>query len=333
MQMNYPRYTKTIRDLPDGPVYALFGDDDYVIGLTADAICNRISKNNPAGGVERHRFYADSTAAKDALVPAENMGFFSSVAVVIIHDVDKYGSDDAARIISYLNRPSPGATLILTAKSVDKRKSLYKQLKKAQAVVLEFKATREDEMAGWIKAIASQKGKTIGPDAIESLVRSVGANLGTAAMEVKKLVSYVGNETSIEPCHVEELVGRSRVDSAYDLSDAIARRDTSRALSILGNLIDEGESEIGIVALLRWQFLRILRGKDLQAQGIPREKIPSAVGINYFQGEFLSVLERYDYPSARTAYLALFDSDVSLRGKMLKKKYILENLVVTLCNA
>jgi len=331
--MNYARYTNTIRDLPDGPVYALFGDDDYVINLTADAICSRISKSNPAGGVERHRFYADSTGAREALAPAENMGFFSSAAVVIIHGVDRYGSDDSARLISYLKRPGPGATLILTAKSVDKRKSLYKQLKKAKAVVLEFKATREDEMAGWIKAIALKKGKAISPGAVESLVRSVGANLGTAAMEVKKLVSYVGNEPSIEASHVKELVGRSRVDSAYDLSNAIARRDMSKALSILDNLIDEGESEIGIVALLRWQFLRILRGKDLQAQGIPREKIPSAVGVNYFQGEFLSVLERYDYQSARRAYLALFDSDVSLRGKMLNKKYLLENLVVTLCSA
>ncbi len=330
--MNYAQYSRIIRDLPDSPVYALLGDDDYLINLTADAICNKVSKKN-TGPIERHSFYADSTGAKKALLPLENMGLFSSSAVVLIHDVDKYGSNDTDVIISYINQPHPAGALVLTAKSVDKRKSFYRQLQKTKAALLEFKAAREDEMANWIRAIASQKEKKITPDAVDSLIRNVGANLGIAAMEVKKLVAYVGESASIESHHVDELVGRSRVDSAFDLSNAIARRDTAKALSIMGTLLDEGESEIGMIALLRWQFLRILRGKDLESRGIPREQIPSVIGVHYFQREFLNMLQRFDYGSARKAYLALFDADVSLRGKMLDKRYIFENLVITLCNA
>ena len=329
--MNYSQYTRTIRDLPEGPAYLLFGGDDYLINLTTDTIYNRISKKS-SGYVEKHRFYADTASPANALAPLQGAGLFSTAVVVIIHDVDKYGANESARLASYLNQPDPNSVLICTAKTIDKRKSFYKQLQKTNTAIVEFKPTREEEMAGWIKAIVAQKGKDISPRAIESLILSVGANLGTAAMEAKKLVSYIGKEQSIGPHHVDELVGKSRVDSAFDLSNAIARRDLAGALSIVDTLLNDGESEIGMVALLRWQFLRILKGKDLELQGIPSQQIPPAVGVHYFQQEFLNILRGFDYQSARNAYLTLFDSDVSLRGKMLNKRYIIENLVVTLCS-
>ena len=330
--MNYASFSRSIRELPVSPVYLLVGPDDYLINLTADTIYSRTSRRN-TGGTEKHRFHADSTRANAALAPAENMGLFSSAVVVIIHDVESYREQDSRRLAAYIKRPNPSATLILTAKSIDKRKSLYKSLQKSGIKVLEFKATREQELADWIQKIASSNGKQIGGRAVETLIQNVGGNLAMAAMEVKKLVSYVGEGTEIEPRHVEELVGRSRVDSAFDLSNAIGSRDAGRALSILGTLLDEGESEIGIVALLRWQFMRILKGKDLESRGIAGDQIPAQLGVRYFKTEFLDVLRGFDFASARRAYLSLFDADVSLRGKMLGNRYILENLVISLCEA
>ena len=123
------------------------------------------------------------------------------------------------------------------------------------------------------------------------------------------------------------------MDSAFDLSNAIAQRDVTAALSIVKTLLEEGESEIGMIALLRWQFLRILRGKSLEMENVPRERIPSELGVNFYQREFLDILARFEYSSALKAYLALFDADISLRGKMLDSRYIVENLIITLCNA
>jgi DNA polymerase-3 subunit delta len=221
----------------------------------------------------------------------------------------------------------------MTAESIDKRKTLYKHFQKANIPVVEFKTTNEDELAGWIRAIALQKGKKITSDALQMLILRVGGNLGVAAMEVKKLAAYVGKAEQIESRHIEELVGRSRVDSVFDLSNAIAERNTSKALSIVNTLINDGESEIGMLALLRWQFLRILRAKSLELDNVPLSRIPGEVGVVFYQREFLDTLKRFDYQSARKAYIALHEADVSLRGKMLDGKYVIESLVVTLCSS
>ena len=330
--MRYSQFAQTIKGLPEKPVYAILCEDDYLTGLTCDAISARISKSRPQPP-EKHRFFAGTTSAREALSVLMSPGFFSPSSTVIIHDVDKYGSNDATVISSYIEKPDPQSALILTAHTLDKRKSLYKKIAKSAVHLLDFKPTRDDEMADWIRAIATQKGKRIDAAAIDALIRNVGANLGIASMEVKKLISYVGDQTAITASHVEELVGRSRVDSAFDLSQAISERNATRALSVANNLLEEGESEIGLIALLRWQILRILRAKDLELGGIPRNEIPAAVGVRFYSNEFLDVLRGFDFDSARRAYLMLFDADVSLRGKAMSSRHILEGLVVSLCSS
>jgi DNA polymerase III subunit delta len=330
--MDYAKFTKIISTLPDSPIFVLVGEDDYLLNLASDAIVGKVRKKN-GNTIEKHIYYADASSARDAIAPLESQGFFSSSSIVIIHDIDKYGTKDTEALSSYITRPNKSSMLIMIAASIDKRKVLYKHFQKKDVPVIELKATSEEELAAWIRAIALQKGKSISSEAIKQLALRIGGNLGIAAMEVKKLVSYIGASEEIESHHVEELVGRSRVDSAFDLSNAIAQRDVTAALSIVKTLLEEGESEIGMIALLRWQFLRILRGKSLEMENVPRERIPSELGVNFYQREFLDILARFEYSSALKAYLALFDADISLRGKMLDSRYIVENLIITLCNA
>ena len=215
--------------------------------------------------------------------------------------------------------------------SIDKRKSFYKNLQKAKTEIIELKPTTESELPDWIKAIASNRGKKITSDAIEKLIIRIGGNLGIATMELKKLISFAGKDEKIEARHVEELVGRSRVDSAFDLSNAIAERNITKSLSIIRSLFDEGENEIGMIALLRWQLQRILRAKSLERDNVPLNRIPSALGVTFYQNEFLETIRRFDYNSARKAYISLHEADLSLRGKMLEGRYIIENLVINLC--
>lgn len=330
--MEYSKYINLIKELQDSPVYLLIGKDDYLLNLTIDSIFAK-SKKKSGGIIEKHVFFSDSASAKDALLPLENRSFFASSSFVVIHDIDKYGAKDTDILSSYIQRPEMSSILVLTAESIDKRKSFYKNLQKAKTEIIELKPTTESELPGWIRAIASNRGKKITADAIEKLCIRIGGNLGIAAMEIKKLISFAGKDEQIEARHVEELVGRSRVDSAFDLTNAISERNITKSLSIIKSLFDEGENEIGMIALLRWQFQRILRAKSLELENVPLNRIPSSLGITFYQNEFLDTIRRFNYDSARKAYISLHEADLSLRGKMLDGRYIIENLVINLCTA
>jgi DNA polymerase III delta subunit len=163
---------------------------------------------------------------------------------------------------------SPGVTLLLTASSVDKRKRVVKRLRELGAEV-ELAVERErtgtltaESAALVIDRVLAAHGKKLAPAARERLQRRVGGDPGALANEVEKLCLYAGEQATIQPADVESVVRDLAGAWIFDFTEALAKRETARALLLLRGLLGAGDHPLRLLATLHSHVRLLLALRD-----------------------------------------------------------------------
>ncbi|MCL2789654.1 MAG: hypothetical protein FWD79_03330 [Desulfobulbus sp.] len=154
--------------------------------------------------------------------------------------------------------------LILLAEEVDKRKKLFKLLKDEQTVVdlsvetgSSAKAQKEQRgvLQELIRRTLTAEGKTMAPALIDLLIDRVGFHPMAVVMELRKVITYLGDRSQITQSDLDLLVGRTRQEALFELTSALARRDLEQSLIIADRLQENGIHPLAVVAALR-NFVR-----------------------------------------------------------------------------
>ena len=85
--------------------------------------------------------------------------------------------------------------------------------------------------------------------------------------ELWKLMFSVGNESFITREALDELVGRSKEEAVYTLSDPVGRGDLPEALGVLARLFEDGVFPLIPLAILRNAVRKMLLFRALMAGG------------------------------------------------------------------
>lgn len=146
----------------------------------------------------------------------------------------------------------PDIKLVITAVDVDKRRGFYNTLKKVANLQV-FDAI-DTSRAGWEEAVmalveerAADWGMRFEGDALELFVMLAGEQTRQIDNELEKLDLYVGKDRAVRPEDVRMMVSQTRNGIVWDLGNAIGMRDLPRALNVLEQLLEQGESAIGIL--------------------------------------------------------------------------------------
>ena len=156
--------------------------------------------------------------------------------------------------------------LVLTAEDIDKRKRLFKYLKN-EFVVVDLSVdtgssnrARKDQksvLEETLRQTLAEFNKTMSPETADLLFERVGFHPVAVVMEAEKLALYSGTCRQIERDDLDELVGRTRQEALFELTDALGRQNLSQALMVAGRLQDNGIHPLAIIATIR-NFLRLL---------------------------------------------------------------------------
>jgi DNA polymerase-3 subunit delta len=189
-------------------------------------------------------------------------------------------------------------TLLVSAIDPDKRRSFYKTLVKVADIEIfdepDLNRSGWEENAGEIvRTEAKKRGLEFEEEALQLFVLSTGGDSGTVANELEKLALYAP-KGAVTTKEVRTLVPISRAAVIFELGNALARRDATLALSLVRNLLDQGETAIGILLATILPTVRnLLLAKDLmERHQLPRPQAPFA---------FISTLNRL--PAKQTEHL------------------------------
>ena len=203
------------------------------------------------------------------------------------------GTNPAALLEAVLDEGFGTAhTLVLTASRVDKRRTLFKAIRRVGRI-LEFSPAAWEQKrtaAAMLQEKFKRAGKKVSEDLIRQLARRVGTDLRRLAGEADKLVLYAGERAAITVADLDAVVGRSREEQVFDLTESLGKGDAAAAAGTLRKIIAQGEAYMMVLGFLRKQFERLLQAREILDSDIGRLWSDSMTYPN-FQQKFLPALQ------------------------------------------
>ncbi len=273
---------KQIRAKPLAPVYTLLGTEYYFIEQFKKALFTKLGDESEAVTF----FDMRETSIQDVVMDLETLPFFSerNIALVefpvfLLASPEKVNVSHEPKVLeTYLQSPAPYSTLIIVApyEKLDKRKSATKALFK-HSVVVDCQPIRDYELRQWLDDMLLQHRLALTEEAKLRLEAEFGPNLFLLQQEVEKLASYAEEGEEVTEAIVGEIMAQSTEQTAIDLADAVLQKDLAEALKVFHQLEKMNESPVSLIALLAYQFRRILQAKIYREQGLTLRQIQGKI--------------------------------------------------------
>ncbi len=319
--VNIPALAKQlIQDARNGifsPVYLLQGEEPYYPEKVCEAIIANCISDFDKDFNETICFGAD-VKAEQVVAAARRYPMMSDRQLVVVKEAQMIS--DIENIAAYCKEPLDSTVLVLLLRgaSLDKRKSLYKEISK-QGTVLDSPAIRDYAISDWIIGYFREKGINIDPKAAMLLGESTGTELSTIVMEADKLLKNLpegSRNVSVED--VEKNVGISRQFSIFELTKELSYRNSEKALKIAAHIGNAARFSMPMAtAALYNHYLRILKYAALKSKGAvnPDDKARALAGVNpYFYKEYDVAVNNYPLPKAMAAMALLCEYDYLGKG-------------------
>jgi len=161
--------------------------------------------------------------------------------------------------------------LVLTTDLVDKRRKLYKTINKVGVAIdcsvpkgdrAADKRQQQEALKAHVKETLRRAGKNMAPGGFEALYEKIGLDMRSFRNELEKLIAFVGYRKEILPSDVERVSKRTKQDPIYEMTNAIAERDTIRALFFLNSLLKNNFVPLQVLAALTNQMRKLILAKD-----------------------------------------------------------------------
>jgi len=262
------------------PIYLYWGEDDFAMGKAVAALRDRVL--DPAWAAFNYEKISPDTP--DGVIQGLNQSmtppFGSGSRLVWLVDttICHHCSGDMLAELERTVTAIPESTVLLltTPSKPDGRIKSTKLLQK-YAQIQEFSPIppwQQDQLEKAVVKVAQEMGLKLTDASVQLLAESVGNETRLLYSEVEKLQLYAG-ERRDRPLK-DEIVGTLVTSSAANslkLASAILQGDTSRALTLISDLIGRNEPALKIVATLTGQFRTWLWVKVMISAGERDEKV------------------------------------------------------------
>lgn len=160
------------------------------------------------------------------------------------------GEDLCEQTLTSLQRKSQNMAIVLM-KTVDKRKKIFKGLKN----VIEFDKPSEGTL---FRVVDDILGVELEESIVSTIISRCNADLGRVENECNKLRVHLDLGNTITKELIDDNITPNTEDVAFELVNAIVRRDKSRAIHLIQKLYITKESPVVILLLLYRQFRNIV---------------------------------------------------------------------------
>lgn len=324
-----PQLTRSLLEGKVDPLYLTIGAESYLCGEAGCAIADEALRDTLLREFNESHFSLLSTNARVAIAAAEQLPMMSTRRVVRIADFAKLRDADEEVLIRYIENPVDSSVVIFVARDLDKRKKLTRTLFD-KATVIEFPPVADGEARAWAKEYLKRLKVSADERALGELVTLVGTDIQTLRSELDKLATAAAETKRITTDLVDDLIGRSRELSNFDLTDHLISRNRKRALEILFRLLEDGSEPVMLIGLMASNYHRLALAKDLLTrQG--KDAVFQVVRMPWRkQGEFLATLQRSSAADIARGIQRIAAADLAIKTSQATPRLQLEMLVCEL---
>ena len=227
-------------------LYWLEGEEDYYIDMVMDYAEHHIL-DEAAVGFNLTVFYGKDAEWATVVNACRRYPMFAERQVVLLKEAQQM--KDIEKLESYFENPLQSTVFVAgyKGKTLDKRKTLYKVLKKS-AEIFNSEKIKDYKLQEWIAQFLQAKGYTINAKAVSLLDEHIGNDLGRIVNEIEKLDLNLKGKKDISEDDIEKYIGISKEYNVFELQEAIAKKDLAKAITIIRYF--EGNPKAGAIQMV-----------------------------------------------------------------------------------
>ncbi len=258
------------------------------------------------------------------------------------------------RLMEFLEQGLPPWDVLLITANVDRRTRLYKRFEE-KGSVLDLSIGREksgrmsrEALAEFLDQRLKEGGKKIEAQARGMILARAGAELWAVHQELEKLLLYVGEEPWIKVKDVEEVFLDQGEAWVFDLTKAIAERDSIGALGRLVRLMSQENHPLQLLGVIAGEVRRLLAARQL-IDGELRQKWARGMTYPQFQksvlqggpplvtrtpyGDYMAFQKADNFTTAKLLrYLEeVYQADIRLKSTGHPPRMVMERLILEMC--
>lgn len=234
---------------------------------------------------------------------------------------------DKEDLISCIQSLPDYTCLVFYEEEVDKRLKAVDAVKK-KGLVVEFPYQKPMELVKWVTRVVKSHKKEIDPQAAAQLVDSSEAGMTELLNEISKVVLYAGNKPVITGDDIHRVCSRSVKSKIFDLTDAVAEKNASRAVKLLDDMVVLKEPLPKVLFMLARQFRQVLEMKLLRDSGVSVDEAARRIGVTpYAAGKLAKQAGAFGKERLQEAIKECLDLDVALKTGRIRDRVAAEILV------
>ena len=279
--------------------------------------------------------YGKETSVDQIISICKKYPLMSKYQIVLIKE-----AQDLSRtfdgLIDYFKKPLESTILIINYKhkSIDKRKSSFKELKK-NAKVFESKKLYDNQVQNWISDTVNSAGFSIDRKSVSLINEHLGNSLSKISNEIDKLLEIKKKEKIIELDDIEKYIGISKEFNNFELRKALGEKNYNKAFQIAQYFSENPNANPIVVTIsIIFDFFNKLLIFHSNSE-LNDTKIASLLGINpFFIKEYKTASTNYDLKQVVRIISILRDYDMFSKGVGVKKadSSLLKEMVVKIIN-
>jgi DNA polymerase-3 subunit delta len=321
------------------PVNVLVGGETFLIERAARLLKKASVGSDGVRGFNDDVFHGQGLVGARVAAAARTLPMMASARYVLVRDLEAVAAAELDALADYLAKPSPSTCLVLIGDKLDGKTRLAKAAKalagKGEGAYLVVEPLKGALLDRFVAGEVKRRKCAIDPDATALLVDAVGNDLAAMEDAIERLSLFVTARPDaparIDRHAVEEVVHRVRVDSIWQLVDAIALKRQKAAVEAVGSLLADREPPLKILGSISRQLRIVARMKDALDDGVPAQEATRHAGAPPFKARDLSESARkFSRADLRRAFRVLAETDQALKGSKRDPEIVLEESVLAL---
>lgn len=320
---------KTVDRGEVAPLYFIYGDEEFLVERAVQRLVDKIVSPD-FRDFNFSLFYGKEVRGEQILDSAMTLPMFAQRRVILVKRADEMSADVLEQLLAYLQKPSPDSCIVFQGAKVDQRRKFFQELKKTDLLV-EFKKFKDEQLATFIRRETEQRDKRIEPSAAELLVYYTGNNLRELVAQLEKLTSFCGERSSITPDDVRAMASDTKIDSVFELSDALGKRNLDRAMRQLQTVLRDSDTPYMLIGAFARHFRQLCMIRALLQKKLSADEIGRQTKINpYFLKGLIEQARNFKMDDFPGIFSQLHEVDIQLKSGG-RQQTLLEMLVFSIC--
>jgi DNA polymerase-3 subunit delta len=295
------------------PIYWLEGEEDFFIDKVMDFAEHHILAESETS-FNLTVFYGRDANWADVVNACCRYPMFAERQVVLLKEAQHMRDID--KLESYVEKPLSSTVFVVAykEKKVDGRTKLAKMLREKGEMVT-TKKMYDNQLPEWTSELIQSKGFSISQKALFILVDHIGNDLSRIDNEVNKVLVNLGMRKNINEDDIEKYVGISKEYNPFELQDALAKKDITKAIRIIQYF--ERNPKAGPIQLILPTLYNLFsKTYMIFGQTSKDEKaIATSIGVSpYFVRDYMLASRNYGYEGVENALLLLHSYNLKSVG-------------------